>query len=318
VTCTGSITITGTATNTPTSVTWAASPSGASGSCTGTDSYSCAVAVAPDAAGEGVETITITATNAFGSNTDTETVGFYVNGAHSCFSAQNIDGSFNSTLADNDPISTWENLGSSALDVTQGTAGARPTYIANSTTINQPVVSTDGGDSVASSADVTNWNFLHQADTVSVYHVGLLSTSAAGIPVRNMSSLSGTNGIYFYTLASTTRMGARIRETTTIYDGNDTTTVSIGPWEDFVYVKKHNGTAYTLDYTRNNAATVNTTGVANAASVTNGQTALSMLSSTVGLTFQIQIYQSELSPTQIGINNAVTEWALDGTLPVVP
>jgi hypothetical protein len=319
VTCTGDITITGSATNTPTSVTWSASPDGASGSCTGTSSYSCVVSVSPNAASEGVETITITATNAFGSNTDTDDVGFYVTGAHTCFSAQNIDGTFNSSLANNDPIATWENLGSSAFDATQGTGTSQPTFIASATTIGQPVASTDGGDSMAAAGAVTDWNFLHHSDTVTIYTVRLASTNVAHVVARTMASTGSANGGFYNFAATTTRMGATIREASvSLYASNDAVTVAIGPWESGEFVKKHNGTNYTLDYIRNNGTPVNTSGGAVAAATTNCGNTLTILATSNALTFLTLIYQSELNSTQRTINDDVTEWALGGALPLTP
>ena len=154
VTCTGSYTLTGTASGGG-AVSWASSPSGDSGACTGTDTWSCAVAVSPDAAGEGVETITVAQA---GGGSDTEDIGFYVAGSHSCFLAQSVNGSYNVGLADDDKIGTWVNSGSSAKNVTQAGADTLKPTFKTAIVGGQPVVRFDGGDRLQA-ATASDWTF---------------------------------------------------------------------------------------------------------------------------------------------------------------
>ena len=153
-------------------VSWSASPSGDSGVCTGTTSWTCVVNVDPDASGEGVETITVAQS---GATSDTETIGFYVDGEHSCFLAQSINGTYNSGLSNLDAVATWENLGSSALDVTQGTAGAQPTFRTGCFG-DSPCVRFDGGDRLLAST-ASDWTFMSNGDDFSL-STSLKTTSA--------------------------------------------------------------------------------------------------------------------------------------------
>jgi hypothetical protein len=134
-----------------------------------------------------------------------------------------------------------------------------------------------------------------------------------------MASTGSANGGFYNFAATTTRMGATIREASvSLYASNDAVTVAIGPWESGEFVKKHNGTNYTLDYIRNNGTPVNTSGGAVAAATTNCGNTLTILATSNALTFLTLIYQSELNSTQRTINDDVTEWALGGALPLTP
>ncbi len=310
-----SYTLTGTSTGSG-AVSWAASPSGASGACTGTDTFSCDVTVTPDATGEGVEVITVTR----GAATDTETIGFYVAGAHSVFLAQNVDGTYNSSLTNLDAVATWQNVGTSALDVTQGTGAAQPTF-RTSIVGGQPVVRCDGGDRVAAAA-ASDWTFLHNGTDWTVDSVGA-TVSGAGV----YAATSSTNAAHGFALIDLTAT-----YTLRVYNATPTANFNFGKaghtaglFHLSSVVLDDDGGAGADASIFVDALTVATAARASTYSATAtpnpfGICAFSGTLSTAltGDLFRVLIYQSALTSTQRGINKAVDEWALGGTLPVTP
>ena len=304
VTC-DTYTVTGTFTGSaPT--TWSASPSGDTGSCTDTGggTFSCVVDVDPDASGEGIETITI--------GSETVDIGFYVAGSHSCFLAQSVDGSYNSTLADNDPVATWENLGTSALDVTQGTAANQPT-LKTSIVGGQPVVRCDGGDRVVA-ATASDWDFMSDLSTFSVESVSNKPTD--------------TNTYDFIVASGTGATGSFL--------GQDYRTATARQ------AFGHNGSraeinSNQLGFFIGLSAVFEDTGGTDGTLTQNGSTSATFFGATsqpaphalvicgsastfpfTGDVFRALVYQSALDATQRAINQSVDEWALGGTLPVTP
>ena len=325
-TCTGSKTVTGTATDV-TSVAWASSPSGDSGACTGTESWSCAVAVSPDATGEGVETITITATGAGGTDADTVDIGFYVAGSHSCFLAQSVDGSYNSTLSDNDAVATWENIGSSALDVTQGTGASQPTF-KTSIVGGQPVVRFDGGDLVAAAA-AADWDFLKNLSDSTMAVVSFKTTSAGSFQASaaTMALSSSTAGKALAYNDSTVANGYRIYQDTGASGVSLCTSAAAaapaGVFSSFLALSDSDGSTGDdlFGYINGSLACSTTEQAANVAVSTCPLTLGAACGPTFSLTgdiFRVSIYQSALTSTQRDINQAVDEWALGGTFPVTP
>lgn len=317
-TCTGSYVLTGTATNV-TSVAWAASPSGESGACTGTTSWSCTVAVSPDATGEGVETITVTATGAGGTGDDTETLGFYVDGAHSCFLAQSIDGDYNSTLADNDAVATWENLGSSGLDVTQGTGTAQPTY---KTAIvgGQPVVRCDGGDHLAA-ATAAPWTFLHNGDGATSEAVTTTTSSGFGTVMATSAGTGTSIGVGFRHSTTFAMNYFQYTNTTSITLSTASNAVTTGVFDLAVVTNAAADTPDTALYFNGSLAA---SGSPSSIPPDNAANPLSICATPAGAVAltgdltRIIIYEASLTSTQRDINQAVDEWALGGTLPVTP
>jgi hypothetical protein len=312
-------------------VSWSASPSGDSGVCTGTTSWTCVVNVDPDASGEGVETITVAQS---GAASDTETIGFYVDGEHSCFLSQSINGTYNSGIADLDAVATWENLGSSALDATQGTAGAQPTF-RTSIVGGQPVVRCDGGDHLQA-ATASDWTFLNDladwsesvifATTASDPNALMVLTTTmdiaapttsrgmalryddrASVPANNRISGLGGNGTGAFMNVSSPDDAA-----------------SPANFNDALLINDDDGGAG-VDFTiyRNNVSvgtqvrTLGYSSSAPASALVVGKNTAATFRLTGDL-FRILIYQSALTATQRGINQAVDEWALGGTLPVTP
>lgn len=313
--------LTGTTTNV-TSATWSASPSGASGACTvfpPDPSIACIVDVDPDATGEGVETITVTATGPGGDATDTETVGFYVDGEHSCWLSQSVNGAYNVGLSNLDAVATWENLGSSALDVTQGTGAAQPTF-RTSIVGGQPVVRCDGGDRVAAST-ASDWTFLYQGADFTTEHIHkraggvgtIISTQGSGAVHGQTVSVDGTGGTYFYMYNATPTLNFTVPGT-----GN-----TVNVFHLLQSILDDNGGAGVDAYTYLNGGSAVTASRASTYSVTTAST-LNICAFNggsqffTGDLFRILIYQSALTSTQRGINKAVDEWALGGTLPVTP
>ena len=315
VTCTGARTLTGTATGAG-AVSWSASPDGASGACTGTTSWSCPVAVSPNAAGEGVETITVSQS---GGGSATVDIGFYVSGAHSCFLSQSFDGAYNSGKVNLDAVATWVNLGSSALNVTQATGSAQPTY-RTSIVNGQPVVRCDGGDNLAAST-AADWTFLH--DGTGATAQAIAATSSSGF------------GTIFATSRVTDR-GFAVRDETTFkvvtytHDGTSITltaasannAILTGKYHDITYTNASASTPDVSSYVDNVVVASGTPSAVSALAPSNPLTICKLpasgTSAFTGDLFRILIYTSELSSTSRDINKQTDEWALGGTLPVTP
>lgn len=319
VTC-SDYTLTGTAPGAG-AVTWAASPSGDSGSCTGTTSWSCVVNVDPNAVGEGVEVITVTQ----GTFTDTETIGFYVDGEHSCFLAQSYDGNYNAGKADLDAVATWVNLGSSALNVTQATGSAQPTY-RTSIVGGQPVVRCDGGDRLAA-ATAADWTFLHNTAVSStletVWRVGLANPTIRSVVASTKTACTsgavGDRGVCHYAedVSINEAFTSGVTSATAVFNS---TAAFATPSLWF------NLSSTTLDATNsilrvNGAAGISSASPASSALAPAGALTLCAESDAgqplTGDLFDVLAYSSVLTSTQQGINEAVREWALGGTLPLV-
>jgi hypothetical protein len=307
----GSIAISGYCHDFPTAIRWTASPSGASGTFSAGETWSGVVSIAT----AGIETITIQAENAGGlSNAVSLDVGFYTAGAHSWFNAQNIDGEYNDTLVDGDPISLWQNFGTSGLDMVQSNAAAQPTFIASST-MGQPVAQTDGGDSMTSAGN-TIFNFLHQSPTIDIQYIKKQTNDSTNHALSNMPSSASNNGGIFSNYTPLNRMTCIIRE-------GGVSLVDIQPaaaavpnsiWESLEWCKKHNGSAYVVDFIRN-SVTDETISTTTPASVTTCNGPLMILRSLVGQAFQLLLYQTELTPTQRAAHNVVNEWLIGGIFP---
>jgi len=312
VTCTGAITLTGTATGAG-AVSWAASPDGASGSCTGTTSWSCAVSVSPNAAGEGVETITVSQAGGGSASVD---VGFYVAGAHSCFLAQSVNGTYNSGLVDADAVGTWVNLGSSAKNVTQATGSAQPS-LRLSVVGGQPVVRCDGGDRLVA-ATASDWTFIHDGTGATIDGV-TKTTSAAIQNVMTTTTTGSAVGVrYRYNSASTVSYFFADGAASVTVTGNSTS----GAFNQLTSTTASADTPDLTLYVDN--VSVGTPIDAPSFPVVAPTTALSVCATSAGVSpftgdiFRAIIYASSITSTQRGINLAVDEWALGGTLPVTP
>jgi hypothetical protein len=319
VTCTGEYTVIGSTNGGTGGVTWSASPSGESGACFDLvpPAFYCDVIVAPDFAGEGVETITIARS---GATSATTTIGFYVDGAHSCFLSQSVNGSYNSGLTNADAVATWENLGTSALDVTQGTGSAQPSY-RTAVVGGQPVVRCDGGDRVVAAA-AADWAFLHDGNGSTVDATVLVTNTGLNTIAATATGAAASRGISYRTEAT---------QKASYYMSDGTALRLSMPSADNAFTANtFNGHIITLA----SADTPDATLYVNGSSVATGTAAafsalapalpfaICALSSgsfpATGDLFRVLIYQSALSSTQRGINKAVDEWALGGTLPVTP
>jgi hypothetical protein len=294
---------------------WSASPSGDTGSCTDTGggTFSCVVDVDPDASGEGVETITI--------GSETVDIGFYVAGSHSCFLAQSVDGNYNSTLADNDPVATWQNLGTSALDVTQATAANQPAF-KTSIVNNSPVVRCDGGDGLNAST-ASDWTFLHNGDDNTIDSVALKSGTGAISTI--VATKTGSDGILG---TRHTFLNTNLRAYRNVAAGGPTANAvsanNAVPNNQFHLITSavdDDGGAGADVFLWTNGTEVSAAGIAYSAS---DASPLAVCFDTSGLNhltgdlFRVLIYQSALDATQRDINQAVDEWALGGTFPVTP
>ena len=318
VTCTGARTLTGTATGAG-AVSWAASPDGASGACTGTTSWSCPVAVSPNAVGEGVETITV---SQVGGGSATVDVGFYVAGAHSCFLVQSYDGAYNAGKLNLDAVGTWVNLGSSALNVTQATGSAQPTY-RTAIVGGQPVVRCDGGDRLAATT-AADWLFLaNGTDSTSTLVVNVNSTTTRLLLSTsnfNETSINSFNVLRFDTNASQTRINGAV-QALSVATGNNT--FNNGVFNEYTIVINDDAGAGVDGFASINGGADTTDASTSAYALTSaaplticaGNTGQRPHTGDVG---DILIYATALSATENGINHAVRNWALGGTLPVTP
>jgi hypothetical protein len=299
--------------------TWSASPSGASGSCsdTGGGNFSCVVDVDPDAVGEGVETITVTT----GSATDTETIGFYVDGEHSCFLAQSVNGSYNSGLSDLDAVTTWENLGSSALDVTQGGAATLKPTFRTGIVGGQPVVRCDGGDFVRA-ATASDWDFLHSGSDVTTEILSVRSSAGTTLVVSNKSAATDVGLGSHLVSENTWNRWSLGNGASNIFNISSAASSVVNGTANLVVmtVDDDGGAGADGFLTVNGTTTSATAAAAYSATTAERFTICSTPSGSfwyVGDVFAVRIYQSALSSTQRGINEAVDEWALGGTVPVV-
>jgi hypothetical protein len=164
VTYDGTYTLTGTATNV-TGITWRIG-SGSTTPCTGTTSWSCAVTHSPTSGSDAAVTVTITATGTSNLALARQDVGFYDPSVYFfVVDATNVDGTFNSSFADGDSVTTWVDLGTGDNDVTQGSAGSKPTF--RSRRAESPYLSFDGGDFL-DAATAADWTFLHDGSDVTV------------------------------------------------------------------------------------------------------------------------------------------------------
>jgi hypothetical protein len=107
---------------------------------------------------------------------------------------ENIDGLGNATLANNDPITTWEDLGSLGDDPTQpGAATLKPTFIASCTN-GKPCVRFDGGDFLRATT-VANYAFLHDGTGATIISVVKTSASAVGTIVATANGAAAARGV---------------------------------------------------------------------------------------------------------------------------
>jgi hypothetical protein len=233
--------------------------------------------------------------------------------------AQSVDGSYNSTLANNDPIATWENLGSSGLDVTQGTAGSRPTYLIN-IVASQPVVSFDGGDTINAST-TADWDFF-SATGYSTHTVFLQDSDTNNIAAA-WSTFAAVTSAHCSIDCSGASENANQRMTRT----GSTLVASLSPntfGKFHMFQAERNDTAGVdatlyLQGSTTAAATVSGLSGATVGKPLNiGNAGGATVTQLTGDIWVILIYQSVLSETQRQLNKDVDEWALNGTFPKTP
>jgi hypothetical protein len=329
VTCTGSYTLTGSTANADT-VTWYASPSGDTGSCTGTSSYSCAVTVSPDAAGEGVTTVSITATGDEGIAVARQDVGFYVTGARDCFLSQSIDGANNTTNVDNDAVTTWVNLISTDRNVTQSTAGSKPSVQegVGSGVYVQPLV-TFNGDDVLVDDTAADWSWLHAGTDSTVEVVGALASGATTqvLLATNGSLVDCTSNLSIgYCLRGQSSSAGRVAITGVAADVVSATlagsAIAATKYSLISAILDDDGAGGADITIRANDAGAVTGTRSGSYTATDGSAVRIGAGNThsfiTGSLFRVITYQSALTSTQRGINAAVDAWALGNALPVAP
>jgi RES domain-containing protein len=105
---------------------------------------------------------------------------------------RNIDGSNNGTLANNDPVTTWQDLGSNNDDPTQAVAGSKPTFIA-SCIGGKACVRFDGGD-VLNAVTAANFTFASNGNGSTVYTVVKQPAQGLGTHAATSSGTSTNRG----------------------------------------------------------------------------------------------------------------------------
>jgi hypothetical protein len=231
-------------------------------------------------------------------------------------------------MSNSDAIATWENLGSSALDVTQGTAGARPTYNTTRGTVSQPCLSFDGGDWLRA-ATASDWNFLHREEALRIEAVGAVTSVASIRPILGSrgTSTTGTGVNLLINLTNSRFSFSAAVAGLTNHTTSSTTSVAtnledVEQWSaernlsgtDELRLYENSATSY---YNVNISPTWDTS-----TDATNPMTIGSYGSGAsafwLGHMFQLRIYNAELDATQRAINLAVDNWLLSGTMPVTP
>lgn len=107
--------------------------------------------------------------------------------------ARSVDGAGNATLANNDPVSTWVDLGSIGDDPGTATGSMMPTFIASCIS-GAPCVRFDGGDRILS-ATAASYAFLHDGTGSTIYTVAKTSASAIGTVVSTATGGNAVRGI---------------------------------------------------------------------------------------------------------------------------
>ena len=216
-------------------------------------------------------------------------------------------------------MATWENLGSSALDVTQGTAANQPTF-KTSIVGGNPVVRCDGGDRL-DAATASDWTFLHDGTGSSIGSVTSTSTSGFGT-IAATSAGSGSSigfglrhattfAVNYFQFISTTSITVSTSANAVISGGFNSETVTNASSETPDIVLYFNG----LSADAGNPSAISSSDPSNPLSVCATPAGAVRLT---GDLFRVLIYTGVLDATQRAINQAVDEWALGGSLPVTP
>jgi hypothetical protein len=216
-------------------------------------------------------------------------------------------------------VATWENLGSSALDVTQGTAANQPTF-KTSIVGGNPVVRCDGGDRL-DAATASDWTFLHDGTGSSIGSVTSTSTSGFGT-IAATSAGSGSSigfglrhattfAVNYFQFISTTSITVSTSANAVISGGFNSETVTNASSETPDIVLYFNG----LSADAGNPSAISSSDPSNPLSVCATPAGAVRLT---GDLFRVLIYTGVLDATQRAINQAVDEWALGGSLPVTP
>lgn|GEM_PF-3449861 len=111
-------------------------------------------------------------------------------------SAQNIDGSSNSTLTDTNPVSAWTNLGLIAESPLQGTGANQPTYVQSCFTNGKSCLSFDGGDSLIAST-ASHYAFMNSGVGAMIYIVWAEDVATNGFysPLSTMNLAANSRGV---------------------------------------------------------------------------------------------------------------------------
>jgi lysophospholipase L1-like esterase len=271
-----------------------------------------------------VETITVSQA---GGGSSTVDVGFYVDGSHTCNTSQNPNGTFGSGMSDLDAVATWVNTGSSALDFIEPTASLQPAWRTN-VIAGQPVVRYDSGDMSYAGA-VADWPLLNNGSDFTVEAVWV-----AGIEDPNIiATLFGTRAsggvVTGFALGSDDRAGSSRDDTSYHVMGNGTTTnfAYIGPSNSVSQRNWHlqstildddaGAGADAFHYVDNVLLSSSIISAAYQAGNPSQQFRIGMSTIFAPDVFRVTVYASALTATQRGINEAVDEWALGGSFPVV-
>lgn len=216
-------------------------------------------------------------------------------------------------MVNNDAITTWENLGSSALDVTQATSTMRPLYNTN-VVGGQPVVTFQNDDELGETT-VANWTWTGLTGTTFELAYRHTDTGTIAMPFTTF----GTEGAYMGVDLRSTRTGVPLaRNGGTNLTTEPTNTFAIGQYNLQQAVRNDAGTPDATMYgngTSINTVTSQTNVTPNTIGIRIGRGSTYNFA---GAIWQVRLYQTALSATELGINEAVDEWALGASFPVTP
>ena len=142
------------------------------------------------------------------------------------FDGRDIDGADNGTLTDSATFQTWEDKGSLALDMTQATAGARPTFIQSC--FNSKACARFSTDDFMQAGTAVNYKFLSDGSDYTAYVVFKTTLS---------------NPDTFYVLLSTGSTGSGAVGMNMFFDDRSSI-----PREDKIVANIANGSAFPVNF----------------------------------------------------------------------
>lgn len=231
---------------------------------------------------------------------------------------RSIDGADNATLANNDPITTWTDLGSIGDDPTQASAFSKPTFIASCVN-GEACARFDGGDFLRA-VTAANFIFMHDGTGATIYTVVKTAASATSALAATSTGSAGSRGVLH-------RYSTLLRAAYFMADG---TTLQVSLTDAVGLLTS--GAFDTMTSTLANVATPGAIFVNGAAAASGGTASFSALAPAAALTIgasatggnmlagdmvQMLIYAAAHDATERGV---VEDWVdcVYGEMPVTP